>query len=125
MTSAITPSIDNLETTWRSLDVLCASLSDDEWAQPTGCPGWSVQDNMSHLIDYEAHALGRPGPEHAPADLSHTKNALGEANEVGVDFRRSLSGAQVLEEFREVTAARLAQIQGLTAGDLKREITTP
>src|SRR3954465_13820898 len=110
---SVSPSIDNLEQTWASLDALLASLSEDEWKRPTGCPGWTVQDNVSHLIDYEARALGRAAPEHTPADLSHTKNALGESNEVGVDFRRTHPGAEVLAEFREVTAARLTQLRAL------------
>jgi len=84
-----------------------------------------VQDNVAHLIDYEAAALGRPRPEHAPGQLAHVKNALGESNEVGVDQRRGLPGDVVLEEFREVTAARLAQLHALTVGDLDREVTTP
>jgi uncharacterized protein (TIGR03083 family) len=125
MSTAISPSIDHLETTWRSIDELCSTLSDEEWLRPTGCPGWTVKDNIAHLIDYESRALGRPGPEHTPADVSHTKNAMGESNEVGVDYRRAKSGPEVLDEFREVTAARLAQLQALTADDLKREIVTP
>jgi uncharacterized protein (TIGR03083 family) len=74
MAQAVSVSIDNLETTWRSIDSLCSTLSEDDWARPTGCPGWSVQDNLAHLVDYEARALGRPGPGHTPTDVSHTKN---------------------------------------------------
>ena len=122
---AASPSIENLERTWRSLDELCATLSEQEWKRPTGCPGWTVQDNIAHLIDYEARALGRPGPDHVPADLSHTKNALGESNEIGVDARRGLSGAEILAELRDVVADRAAQLRGLSADDLRREVTTP
>ena len=122
---AASPSIDHLALTWRSLDDLLATLSEEEWKLPTGCPGWSVQDNVAHLIDYEARALGRPGPDHVPTDVAHVKNPLGEGNEVGVDFRRDRSGEEVLAELREVTAARLAQLQSLTADDLAREIETP
>jgi uncharacterized protein (TIGR03083 family) len=125
MGQAVSPSIDHLERTWRSIEELCAPLTEAEWKTPTGCPGWTVQDNVSHLVDYEASALGRPKPEHVPSDLSHTKNPLGESNEVGIDYRRRLSGKQVLDEFREVTSARLAQLQALTEDDLAREITTP
>lgn len=119
------PSIDHLEETWRSLDELLAALSDADWQAPTGCPGWSVQDNVSHLVDYEHRALLRPPPEHVPADLSHTKNPLGEMNEVGVDFRRSLSREEMFAEYREVTAARLVQLRALTADDLAQEMVTP
>lgn len=125
MADTVSPSIHHLELTWQSLDDLLASLSPDEWKRPTGCPGWSVQDNVAHLVDYESRALGWPAPEHAPADMSHTKNKLGESNEVGVDARRRLDGEHVLAEYREVTAARLEQLRALTADDLAREVTTP
>ena len=126
MAASVSPSIDNLERTWRSIDDLCATFSEDEWKRGTGCPGWSVQDNVSHLIDYESRALGRPGlGDEKALSRPHTKNDLGEANEVGVEYRRSRSGREVLEEFRDVTAARLAQLQSLTTDDLEREMVTP
>jgi uncharacterized protein (TIGR03083 family) len=122
---AASPSIDHLEQTWRSLLDVCEDLTEEQWRLPTGCPGWSVQDVVAHLVDYEAGALGRPRPDHQPAPADHVRNPLGEANEVGVDARRHLTGAAVLQELREVTADRLAQLRGLTAEDLRREVTTP
>ncbi|HEX2849862.1 MAG TPA: maleylpyruvate isomerase family mycothiol-dependent enzyme [Acidimicrobiales bacterium] len=125
MPPAVSPSIDNLDTTWESLIALCGALTDDDWKRPTGCPGWSVQDQVSHLIDYESRALGRPQPETTAVSRPHTKNALGESNEVGVEHRRSRTGAEVLDELRDVTAARSAQLHALTADDLSREVATP
>jgi uncharacterized protein (TIGR03083 family) len=124
-TAPASPSIELLERTWRSIVDLCDGLAEEEWKTPTGCPGWTVQDNVSHLVDYEAGALGRPRPEHQVAAQPHVKNPLGEANEVGVDARRSLPGRAVLDELREVVAARSAQLRALTEADLGREITTP
>jgi uncharacterized protein (TIGR03083 family) len=118
-------SVDNLERGWTSIIELCDGLTDEQWAMPTGCPGWSVQDQIAHLIDYEAGARGRPRPDHVPADLSHVKNPLGEANEVGVDARRGQPGAAVLDELREVTTARLAQLRALGEEDYAREVPTP
>lgn len=123
--ASLSPSIAHLEALWQSIDDLCGDLTEEAWLRPTGCPGWSVKDQVAHLVDYEATALGRARPDHTPADVSHTKNAMGEANEIGVDFRRGRSGADVLAEFRDVTAARSAQLRALTAEDLAREITTP
>jgi uncharacterized protein (TIGR03083 family) len=119
------PSIAHLELLWESISGVCADLSEDEWRLPTGCPGWTVQDQVAHLIDYESGALGRPRPDHTPRDLAHTKNAMGESNEVGVDFRRPQPGHEVLAELREVAAARSAQLRSLSAADLAHEITTP
>lgn len=125
MAPSPTRSVDHLEQTWRSLTELCADLTEDEWKRPTGCPGWSVQDQLSHLIDYEARALGRTAPEGEAVPGPHLKNALGETNELAVEARRSLPGAAVLDEFREVTAERLGQIRALTPDDLQQEVETP
>lgn len=118
-------SVENLAIVWSSVDQLCLGLSAAQWDLPTGCPGWTVKDHLSHLVDYEARALGRPGPEHEPGPLPHVKNEMGQANEIGVDVRRPRPGAQVLAEFREVTGERLARLRTLTGQDLAESVTTP
>jgi uncharacterized protein (TIGR03083 family) len=40
------------------LDLL-AGLSDDEWAAPTVCPGWSVKDLAGHLLGDDVGMLSR------------------------------------------------------------------
>ena len=117
--------VDNMEAVWSSLEELCSDLGDGEWATPTDCPGWSVQDQLSHLVGSECRLLGRPAPEHVPEDTSHIKNDSGQRNEVLVDFRRSHSGGQVLEEFREVTGERLSILRGMTESDFDEETDTP
>ncbi|HLT16600.1 MAG TPA: maleylpyruvate isomerase family mycothiol-dependent enzyme [Acidimicrobiales bacterium] len=125
-TEPVTPSILHLELTWSSLVELCSSLTELEWKTPTGCPGWTVQDNVSHIIDYESGALGRPRPQAAmPIDQAHVRNELGEVNEHGVEIRRPLSGEAVLIELREVVSARASQLRSLTAEDLAHEVQTP
>lgn len=118
-------SVENLAIVWASIDRLCSDLPAGQWDLPTGCPGWTVKDQLSHLVDYEARALGRPAPRHEPGPLPHVKNEMGRANEVGVDARRAMSGAAVLDEFGQVTAQRLAQLRRLTPGDLAAQTTTP
>jgi uncharacterized protein (TIGR03083 family) len=117
--------VENLGRIWASIDELCSPLTEEQWKHPTALPGWSVQDNLSHLVDYESRALGRPGPEHTPTHLGHARNAIGRSNEVGVDYRRPLPGERVLAEFREVTAARLVQLRSFTADDLAQPVDTP
>jgi uncharacterized protein (TIGR03083 family) len=118
-------SVENLAVVWASVDELCAGLPDSCWDLPTGCPGWTVKDHMSHLVDYEARALGRPAPDHDPGELPHVRNDMGRLNEVGVDARRDRPGAAVLGEFREVTAERLAQLGRLTEQDADGPAMTP
>ncbi len=118
-------SIENLGIVWASIDQLCSGLPDSQWNLPTGCPGWTVKDCVSHLVDYEARAIGRPAPQHEPGPLPHVRNDLGRSNEIGIEVRRARSGAAVLEEFREVTAARLARLRQLTEADLAAQTIAP
>lgn len=118
MESAVHTSTENLAAVWASVGQLCSGLSASQWDLPTGCPGWTVKDHLSHLVDYEARALGPPAPQRDPGPLPHVRNELGRANEIGVDMRRAQSGAAVLAEFRQVTADRLAQLRQLTGSDL-------
>ena len=117
--------VDKMEAVWRSIDTLCANLTDEQWQTPTDCPNWSVQDQLSHLCAGEHGLLGRPPVTHTPRDVSHVKNEMGERNEATVDYRRSKSGAEVLAEFRELTAERLAVLRALSDGDFAAETMTP
>ena len=117
--------VEQLRETWQSSAALGAELSEEEWKRPTGCPGWSVQDQVSHLVDYESFALGRPRPDHRTEPLPHIKNDMGTMNEIGVDYRRARTGAEVLAELDEVAAARLERLASLTEDDLDRETQTP
>ena len=117
--------VDRLEEVWASIDSMCANLTEAQWKTPTDLPGWSVQDNVVHISGIESSILGRPAPDHTPPDYDHVKNEVGQRNEVWIDSRRSWSGADVLNEFREVTGARLEQLRGLTASDFDAESWTP
>jgi uncharacterized protein (TIGR03083 family) len=109
--------IENLERVWHAIDALCSRFTEREWKLLTDCPGWSVQDHIAHIVDFESRFLGRPVPEHAPRSLSHLKNDLGKRNEIYVDWCRSWSGSQVLEAFREVTAERLRVLRTMRDED--------
>jgi uncharacterized protein (TIGR03083 family) len=123
------PSIDHLGAIWASIGGLCQGLSEEEWALPTSCPGWSVQDHLSHLAGIEALLLGRPQPSRpvtaVPWPPSYVHNDLGEANEAAVEFRRPWAGAQVLEEFLDLSAARLEVLREMSDEALDEESWTP
>ena len=117
--------VDLMEAVWQSIDALCSDLSPEQWATPTECPGWSVQDQVSHLVGSECRLLGRPAPAHEPADTSHVRNDTGRNNEALVDYRRQFSGAAVLAEFREIAAARLDVLRAMTEADFAAETDNP
>lgn len=120
------PVIETLGAVWHSISELCDDFDDKQWQAPTECPGWTVQDQLSHLVGSESMFMGKPLPDHAlAAPAPHARNPIGERNEVLVDYRRSRSGREVLEEFRAVTAERLAQLRAMSDDDLAAETMTP
>jgi uncharacterized protein (TIGR03083 family) len=111
---------------WGSISDLGGPLTEAEWKTPTECPGWSVQDNLTHITAFEWRLLGRPDPEHAVAgDLPHVKNDIGKSNEVFVDSRRTWTGEAAVTEFDEVIAARLAQLRDAPPDYFAEETWTP
>lgn len=115
-----------LDTVWASIGDLGAGLTEPEWKHPTEVPGWTVQDNLAHIAGIEASLLDRPPPAHSvPDDLPHVKNDFGALNEVFVDSRRSLTGADVLAEFRDVTGERIAELRASGPDDFAADTWTP
>jgi uncharacterized protein (TIGR03083 family) len=121
----VTSVVELQKQAFRAVDELCSSLTRDEWDRPTECPGWSVKDNLSHIIGTESNLLGRPQPDHQVERKPWIRNDAGQMNEVQVDFRRSRTPAEVLAEFREVVAERTKQLDAFSDEDLKAESWTP
>ena len=117
--------VDMMEHVWSSISNLCDGLTEAEWKTATDCPAWSVQDQVSHMSGSESGILGNPDPDHTPGDVSHTRSDQGRHNEMIVDYRRSWSGQQVLEEFQENTWRRVEFLRSRSDDDLAAEMQTP
>lgn len=120
-----TPIINTLEHTWNSITSLCESLNEEQWKTPTQLPGWSVQDNVSHMIGTERMLQGLSATEHRAADMSFVKNPIGEFNEHEVDVRRSHTGNNVLSEWKELVELRLSTLKNADETYFAREMMTP
>jgi uncharacterized protein (TIGR03083 family) len=107
------PIVDVLEEVWTSTAGACADLSETEWDLPTECPGWSVRDQLSHLIGIERTVRGDPAPDPLDPAPAHVHNEFARYNEAWIEARRALPGAAVLAEFEEVTRQRLDEIDHL------------
>ena len=121
----MTTVVDLQETAFNALDELCSSLTPDEWTKRTDCPGWDVKDNLSHIIGTESSMLGRPAPDHDPGEKPWIRNPIGANNEIQVDYRRSRTPEQVLDEFREVSGERMKVLRSMSDADLDAESWTP
>jgi uncharacterized protein (TIGR03083 family) len=109
------PMIELLDAVWSSILELGATLDETDWKTPSELPGWTVQDNLSHIIGTERTMRGDPTPDNHPARTDHLRNPIGELNEHWVEHYRERPGAEVLEEFRRLASERLAELAALPA----------
>ena len=112
---------------WASLSDVLGELSVGEWELPSPLPGWSVQDNVAHIVGTEAMLAGEPGPD-VEIDReanAHVRNDIGAFNEQWVESLRAVPPNEVLSRFRELTAARLAALEQMSDDDWNAESFTP
>jgi len=104
------PVIGMLDDVWGAIVELGDSLDEAEWAMPSECPGWTVRDVLSHMVGTERSLLGDVAPDPL-SEPAHVHNEIGARNEGWVVALRGLSGPDVLEQFRDVTARRRAELR--------------
>lgn len=108
---------------WRAL---MDELSAEEWATPTGCPGWDAKDQLAHVVAVERVSLGDPQePLELPDDLPYVRHEFGRFVEVGVQVRRPVPVADLVEEAIETFDRRLGQLRSLDPGWLDEQVDGP
>ena len=117
--------IDKLEAIWQSVSSLGSELDEQQWKLPTDLAGWTVQDNLAHLIGTERRLQGLPAAEMLQSVGEHVKNPIGNFNEAEVDARRAMSGAAVLAEWNALVELRLATLHAADDDYFAREMVTP
>ena len=91
-----------METECTNVRQLIRSLSPEEWAAPSGCAGWRVQDVVVHMACV-FHAIAEPGT----IEQSGTDDA--EANaEAAVQARRDLTPDEAIAEYETWAATGTA-----------------
>jgi uncharacterized protein (TIGR03083 family) len=123
----IEPLIVRLDEVWSDVAAVCDGLTAAQWNTATECPGWTVHDNVAHMIGTERMLLGeQPASGTADAeDSPHVRNDIGKANEQWIATYRGWDGAKLLDAFRAVTGRRLDVLRAMTTADWEREGFTP
>ncbi len=114
------PIVDLLQTEWRSIAALVGDLTDEQWAQPTALPGWTVKDNVSHIIGTERAFNGEAAPEVDVSHLTYLTGPFPAAMEPWVEARRPVPPADVAREFTEVTDARVAALAAMSEEEMAK-----
>jgi uncharacterized protein (TIGR03083 family) len=84
-----------------------------------------VKDQLSHMIGTESSITGRPTPAADLDQFDYLRNAIGRTNEAWIEARRPRPPAEVLEEFRSITALRLDVLRGMDQAALDEPSPTP
>ncbi|HEY4868573.1 MAG TPA: maleylpyruvate isomerase family mycothiol-dependent enzyme [Candidatus Dormibacteraeota bacterium] len=101
---------------------IVSPLDAASWDLPTGCPGWTVRDIVSHISAVESFLIGRELPDHQiPEGLSHVRPGMPEVTEIGVDYRRAWPLDDLLAEYRDVAGIRLEQLEALRDDQLESD----
>lgn len=77
------------------------TLTEEEWEQPSLCPGWSVRDVVGHVPSYDA--LGWPA---SMVLMARERFSLDRCNQVGVDRSRRLGTEELVARLREHAVPR-------------------
>jgi uncharacterized protein (TIGR03083 family) len=102
---AVTDLSDLAASERRDLADYLDSLNEEEWKQPSLCPGWTVRDVVGHLPSYDE--LGWPA---VLALFARSRFSLARCNEIGVEHSRRLSTEQLVARLRTHAVPR-----GITA----------
>ncbi len=107
------PVVDQLAEVWASFAAACDGVGAVQWELPTDCPGWTVKDQLAHVIGVERMVLGDEPPPPLQAVPDHVRNEFAALNEPWIAARRPVPGPDVLAEFGAVTERRLRQLRTL------------
>jgi uncharacterized protein (TIGR03083 family) len=95
---------------------LARTCREEDFGKLTECPGWTVKDQIAHIVGAEAAMEGHLEPPVPMEDRKHVHGEVDGRTEYAVASRRERSGGDVLSELEHVLAQRLATLrsQGLT-----------
>lgn len=100
------------ERTMSAVVDLGLSCREADFDRPTECPGWTVKDQISHIVGAEKRLAGARTPRAEVPDYEHIRNKYGLINEQDVQARRHLPGSEVVAELAAYLPQRMEQLHG-------------
>jgi uncharacterized protein (TIGR03083 family) len=102
---------EGLASVARSIDEVkqvITTLTDEEWARPSGCTGWSVRDLVAHMSSNYKETVDPSPPPPEPLDLPAER-----LMDVLVGLRDGWTNAQIRDEYLQYCDGALAALTAL------------
>ena len=96
--------------TVRAVLDLGRSCSDSDFRKDTACPGWTVKDQIAHVVGVEQWLAGSALPRVKVPDYDHVRSDFDRVTEAMIELRRPMIGSKVVDELEGVLATRLRQL---------------
>lgn len=96
------------------------SCTDEDFAKPTACPGWTVKDQIAHVAGMESWLHTGVTPHVDVPDYGHLRDDTGRFIERAVEIRRPVKASAIVDELELVAAQR---VQQFSAPDMTLETT--
>lgn len=94
---------------------LAREIGEDEADRPTDCPGWTVRDQLSHMVGLEQVLNGAPFPTVELPGFDHVLTDFDVYMEKIVHIRRQLPLSSIADELAGLLPRRVAQLRALAA----------
>ena len=107
--------VDAVEEVLTATLELARTLTPEQGELATGCPGWTVQNNLAHMVGLETVMSGTPDPKVDIPPYEHVKNKAGRYMERHVEMRRALPLQAVADELAGLIPRRIGQLRALAA----------
>ena len=107
------------------LDAFFNGLSDERWAKPSRAEGWSVRDMLAHLTsseDYNRACLDGTVSEFLAAMGAKGATDLASANEIGIRELDDVPTPELLDRWRERSAATCRDLRARDGGDIDTSV---
>jgi uncharacterized protein (TIGR03083 family) len=85
------------------------SCSPSDFELPTACPGWTVKDQISHVVGLESWLHSGDAPDVRVPDYDHIRHEAGRFIEKSVEQRRTMIASKIVDELETIAAHRVAQ----------------
>lgn len=94
---------------------LARDLTEADADLPTDCPGWTVRDQLAHMVGLEQVLSGAPQPDVELPELAHVTSEIDVYMERQIHVRRRLPLSAIADELAGLRRRRVAELRLLAA----------